>query len=332
MCNILTIGTLVVDLIAIGLPKIAEPGEAIHVTTPIDMHIGGHAANVAIDMLKLGYKGELHVCGAISNDLFGEVLRNCLSRFRINCHLQIVEEAGTARNLILVVKGEDRRFHIYPGANRYLSSRFVIDVIRCVRPCATYIAIGFSPQLDERIADVINAAKNYNSIVLVDVAYPRDFTKKAFLQAMNYADIIHCNDRELVKLLGVNMLDEGLNVISKSKVKIAFITLGSRGAIAVYDNHIIRQKPYKVDVKDPTGAGDAFCSGILIKLHEHGFNLSGLSLSDVSEILAYAQAVGALATTKPGTTTAIGIEPLRDILKQKDSIIKNQEVIRLQVP
>ena len=46
MVEALTVGTFTVDIIAVELPKIAEPGEVIYVSKPIDLHIGGHAANV----------------------------------------------------------------------------------------------------------------------------------------------------------------------------------------------------------------------------------------------------------------------------------------------
>jgi len=329
MCSILTIGTLVIDLIAVDLPRIAGPGEAIHVKKPIDMAIGGHAANVAIDLIKLGVNCDVHVCGAIGDDVFGEIIEGHLSKYKLKPYLQIVKGIGTARNLILVVKGEDRRFHVYPGANRYLNTVFVSNVIEKVKPDFIYIAIGFSPGFDSNIVKVLVKAKEIGSKIMIDVAYPQEFIKKAFMDSIMYADVIHCNDLELKKLTNAKSLIEGLKTINKYNPKLVFVTLGSRGALALYKGYLIRQKSYSVNVVDPTGAGDAFCAGVIYSLTEYGFNVDVLGLREITNILAYAQAVGALATTKPGASTAIEQKSLNILLEQRSKIIEEQEISKL---
>jgi len=68
-------GILVVGLIAAHLPKVSDPGELIFAPEGIEVHMGGHAGNVSIDLRKLGLKqGEVSSIGAVGEDVFGDFL------------------------------------------------------------------------------------------------------------------------------------------------------------------------------------------------------------------------------------------------------------------
>lgn len=83
------------------------------------------------------------------------------------------------------------------------------------------------------------------------------------------------------------------------------LTLGAAGAVAVASDDApapgaARHDGYDVDAVDPTGAGDAFAAGLLTALREG---------RDLRDALAFANAVGALATTGRGAMAAL---PARD--------------------
>lgn len=80
------------------------------------------------------------------------------------------------------------------------------------------------------------------------------------------------------------------------------ITLGESGSVcygtdASPVSGIARHEGYEAEAVDTTGAGDAFMAGVITAL-ERG-------LTDGHDVLALANAVGAVVTTEPGASTAL---------------------------
>ncbi|RLI11984.1 hypothetical protein DRO35_04075, partial [Candidatus Bathyarchaeota archaeon] len=155
-------GILLVDLIAADLPKISSPGEITYVPKGIEVHIGGHCANVSIDLRKLGVReGDVSSTGAVGEDIFGNLLERLLKESEVKTHLQRVSEAGTSKDLILVVSGEDRRFHVDIGANLYLNPGYIIDVLEEEKPKIFYAGgVGITKRLDEHLLRVLQKARD----------------------------------------------------------------------------------------------------------------------------------------------------------------------------
>ncbi|MGI8586845.1 MAG: carbohydrate kinase family protein [Chloroflexia bacterium] len=57
--------------------------------------------------------------------------------------------------------------------------------------------------------------------------------------------------------------------------------------------------------KDRSGAGEAFMAGLLVALLDRGMDLSSLTLDDMAAVFAWANASGALATTRRGAMAAL---------------------------
>ncbi len=333
LIKVLTVGTFTVDIVASGLPKVAEPGEIVNVDTPIDLYIGGHASNVAIDLVKLGVKGHIVACGAVGDDVFARIIRDELSKYGIEFRPMIINEAGTARNAILVVSGEDRRFHIYPGANRYLRSEYVLKVLKSIKPDYMYIAIGFSKFLDLGLKDVIKEAGRLGTFVLLDVARMSDHCAKAINNVMDLVDIVHLNYLELNALVGESDLLKCFMKLSKRPKFMLTITYGEAGAKAIFKNYVIFQPSFKVGSKDPTGAGDAFSAGIISYLIRYlrGKDLNEVGTDEVIKLIMYAQASGASATLAPGATTSVSAEVVESLIEnQGQHLISSTKVYSLE--
>ena len=132
-------GILVADLIAAELPRVSPPGGITFTHRDIEAHIGGHAANVSADLMRLGLKpGEVGCVGAVGNDPFADFFERTLSADGVELNLQRTTRARTSVDLILVVKGEDRRYHVGVGALSYLDPDFVIWAVKEDRPAVFY--------------------------------------------------------------------------------------------------------------------------------------------------------------------------------------------------
>ena len=126
--KVLATGTVMVDVMAVGLPAIAAPGEVVY--TEVDTHIGGHPIDVALDLVQLGKNpNTVATALAIGNGPFGDFVRGVIEPYGTEQFLQDVTTTDTGRNLVLSVAGEDRRFHLDPGANWDLTAEHVISAI-----------------------------------------------------------------------------------------------------------------------------------------------------------------------------------------------------------
>lgn len=322
MAEALTVGTFTVDIIAFDLPKVAEPGEVVRVERPIDLYVGGHAANVGIDLVKLGGFRDVVAVGAVGRDVFSHLIERELSTYGVRVYPQVVRGEGTARNVILVVKGEDRRFHIYVGANQHLTPAHVSRAIRELSPKYVYIALGTSRHLDLGIEEVLKTSREVGTLVLIDIAHVRDTTGSALLKALRLADLAHLNRDELLKVTGLDVPD-GVRKLGLKSSALITVTLGGMGVVAlVRGKALITQPAFSVTPKDPTGAGDAFCAGLLTALKAAGIGSGALDVSDALYVLAYAQAAGAVATSRAGATTAVSGELVERLLGEQEGAVR----------
>ena len=335
MVKAVSVGTFTVDIIAYDLPRIAPPGEIVYVERPIDMYIGGHASNVSIDMIKLGVIKDVVAIGALGEDIFARIVLNELRRYGVKVEPQIVKNVGTARNVILVVKGEDRRFHIYEGANPYLNHKHVVYSLINLKPKYMYLALGVSKDLDENIKKVIREAKKLGVLTLIDIAYVNETSIKALRGIINNVDIVHLNEYELRMLFNIPKDLDLLTALRKFVSicpKLLTITLGSKGLITLTkEGKLVVQPSFNITPKDPTGAGDAFCAGILSFIELRGLSITNLSDDDLKELLLFAQASGASATLAAGATTAVSRDVVEELIKdQGERIISSSKLMNFR--
>ncbi|MEM2122497.1 MAG: carbohydrate kinase family protein [Candidatus Bathyarchaeia archaeon] len=325
-------GILVVDVIAADLPKISNPGELTF--TPVEVHIGGHAANVSIDLVKLGLKGDVSSIGAVGYDLLGDFIEQILKSYGIAVHLIKTRKAKTSIDLILVVRGEDRRFHFDIGANLYLDPGKVEAIVKSKAPLIFYGgAVGLLGEFDEALAKVLKLAKEMGSLTLVDPIKPYRKGWDFLWKATPYIDLFHCNNLEVAEMTGESDVEDAVQALMDHGIKMPIISIGGEGIIAGYGEETYYMPTFNVKVIDPTGAGDAFCAGIIRALTElKGEDLRrGLMLDEdeLIRVLAYGQAAGAVCVTAVGTTTAVEEGKVDELLKsQGDSVVSRMRKVK----
>ena len=193
---------LAADLIAAELPRVSPPGGITFTHRDIEAHIGGHAANVSADLMRLGLKpGEVGCVGAVGNDPFADFFERTLSADGVELNLQRTTRARTSVDLILVVKGEDRRYHVGVGALSYLDPDFVIWAVKEDRPAVFYAGgVGLADKFDHGLADVLREVKRLGCQTFVDPVMPYNKTWHFLRKALRWTDIFHCNDVEALSL------------------------------------------------------------------------------------------------------------------------------------
>lgn len=308
---ILVSGIALVDLIASGLPRVAGPGELVFGS--IRFSVGGHACNVSVDLVQLGLpKSRLRVVFPAGHDMFGRFLLESLKAKGVRADPVITEQASTSLDLILVAEGEDRRYHADPGANIVMSADPVLELLRKHRPRLFYAGgAGLLNRMDARLDAVLKEAQALGARTFVDIVSPY-WQTWAFLQkALPLTDFFHCNLDEAAGFTGLRQPRKALAAICRLGAKHVFLTMGDKGVLAAVPGAVIRVPAFSVKVTDPTGAGDAFSSGLLLKIYQaldSGKQPESLSVGEWKDILVFASACGAACCLGVGTAAAVSAE------------------------
>jgi len=327
-------GILVADLIAADLPRVSPPGGITFAPYGIGLHIGGHAANVSIDLVGLGLKAsEVGCVGAVGKDIFGSFLERALKQHRISVRLQRTGEGATSVDLILVVQGEDRRFHCHVGANALLEPDFVMRFVYRDRPKVFYVGgVGLMDRFDRELKAVLKEVKELGSLTFVDPVMPQNKSWSHLRQALPAIDILHCNEEEAQSLTGRVSLERAMRELLSSGVSLVLVTKGRKGVAAGRRGQLLTLDGFAVDPVDPTGAGDAFCAALIRKVVQEVQRRGQPTLDWTDQrlvpILVEAQAAGAACVTGIGTTSAVKRRNVASLLSAQASRVRESLSIR----
>jgi sugar/nucleoside kinase (ribokinase family) len=320
-----------VDVLAVGIPHVAEPGHVVYTPNQIEALIGGHPIDVAIDLAEMGIPARsIGLVAAIGDGIYGTYVDGVIGGYDFVTHLQRVSSRDTGTNIVLEVTGEDRRFHIDPGANWELSPGFVAGAIAGFEPQILTVRPGYTG-IDRHLAELLEPLDE--TLVLLDVMQPHPSRPvDLVIPALQHVDLVHCNQREALTVTGVADVDEAMGVFFEHGVGMVLLTAGEHGASVITPDQVVDQRGFEVDAVDATGCGDAFCAGIIEYLLRSGSPptrgiLDGLGPEDLAAMLARGQAVGASAATKPGCVEGVSKQTVDRIWSQQGELVLESTVI-----
>jgi fructokinase len=306
MFDVVALGELLIDFTPAG---ISEGGNLRFEENP-----GGAPANVLASLAKLGKKCAF--IGMVGNDRFGKFLKDALQQNGVAVTgIKISKTVNTTLAFVHLEPDGDRSFSFYrnPGADMMLTSKDIdYELIKQAR----IFHFGSISMTDEpsRSATLIAAriAKANGLIVSYDPNYrPSLWTGKEQAIAMmktglELADIVKVSEEELELLTGTADLSKGSAILYEMGNCVVLVTLGSKGCFYRYPGGIGQLPTYEVNTIDTTGAGDAFLGGILywfscLTLTE----IQKLNQNEFQDIIRFANATGALTTTKKGAIPAL---------------------------
>ena len=324
MLKVLACGTIMTDILVVELSKIAEPGEMIYLDRETEARIGGHPVNVAIDLIKLRINPkEIGVVAAIGKGLFGNYVKKIIKNHGFQTFLKKIEKVDTGKNVILEIKGEDRRFHLDPGANLYLDADFTKKIIKEQRPKVFCIRPGYTG-LDLQVAEIFSGIKK--SLVFLDICRPYKKPWTYILPALKYVNVVHCNEEEAINATATKNINEAVETFLKNGIEIITITFGKNGAKLFTADLKISQSGFDVNSIDSTGCGDAFCAGIVYKMIKWN-KYTKFNQKELIEMLTHGQIVGAAASLEVGCTAGVTRKNVEKILKEQKKEILNKTKI-----
>ena len=263
--SILCSGSFVADILVPDLPEIGPPGSLIYAPHGIHLSPGGHSSNVAINLAQLGATN-IYAVGSVGEDEIGDFLIRQLKNRGVTPLPEIHRDSTTAKNVALLVRGEDRRYIAELTANSLLSKEHLLDSIRSSKPDLYYQGtLGGLPKVEKNLSNILEETKRQGTLNFIDVIMPS--SGWGYLDPVYPSmDIFHANWLEASNLTREKEPHNALSKLNQAGVKLAIITDAQNGVIAGTEKHHITMPAFKVDQIDPTGAGDALSAGILAHL------------------------------------------------------------------
>lgn len=298
--DVLCAGVIVADHVSSPISHLPAPGELV-LADKLLLTIGGCAANVAFDLVKLGLSAA--VIGCVGDDVFGRVVADMLRERQVDVSaLRVSPEMETSQTLIVNVAGQDRRFIHTFGANAAFRAADIPSerVAKCrVLYLGGYLLMG-GVQAEE-LAPVFAAARGTGAKTVLDVVTPgaADYLPQ-LEKILPHVDVFLPNDHEAQMILGEKDPFRQAERFRQMGARTSIITMGDRGSILMGQDVRLHAESYRVPFVDGTGGGDAFASGYIDGL------LRGL---DEEGCLRIGSAVGASCVRAIGTTTGVFTRP-----------------------
>ncbi len=289
-------GIVVADHVCAPVDHVPAPGELV-LTERMDLTVGGCAANVAIDLSRLGAR--TGVWGTVGQDVFGRTIRETLEQAGVDCG-QLGESTSreTSGTLVINSQGEDRRFVHSKGANAEFTAA---NLDRELLSSARILYLGgycLNPELTStNVSRLFRAAQSAGVTTVLDVVIPDESDYRSAIEdVLPATDLFLPNNDEARLITGIEDPVEQAETFQRAGAKTVVVTCGTDGAILWSDEQQLRAETYRVDFKDGTGSGDAFAAGYLYGL---------LQRQDIETCLRYGTALGASCVRAPGATTGV---------------------------
>ena len=274
MYDVITVGSATIDVFAkteaelINIKHgkeeetlIAYPSGTKILINNLDFHTGGGGTNTSVAFSRLGLKTAF--LGRLGNDNNADLILQELNKEKID-FIGIIGKIQTGYSVVLDSIEEDRTILTYKGAN----SNLKFSEIKKSRLKTKWLyfssMMGESYKTLEKLAELAKKKK-------IMVAFnPSSYLAKegtVFLRKLlKNVDLLILNKEESEYLVGHNPTIELLKNLSILGPKYTIITDGKNGANAYDGEFHYYIKSNKVRIKETTGAGDSFASGLVAGL------------------------------------------------------------------
>ncbi len=300
---IVVVGSLNLDLV-VPVPRFPAPGETL-LGGDYARHPGGKGANQAVAAARAG--GRVAMIGRVGADAFGTALVSALRHDGVMSDgVATLPDVPTGVAFISVAADGQNVIVVSPGANARLSP----DDLEPARfEDAKVVLLQLEVPLDTTFAAArVGRAAGARVVLNVAPAQPLE------AEGLADVDVLLVNETEAAALTDrsadeVARAPEAAAAELTGRVPAVVLTLGSAGAVwatgagdptrtdagetpAAHG----RVAGHTIDAVDTTAAGDAFAGAFAVRL------AAGATLG---EAVAFANAAGALAATRPGAQPSL---------------------------
>lgn len=230
-----------------------------------------------------GKPGQSAFMGCVGTDAFGKQLEECASTDGVHVHYMKDESTATGSCAVLVKDGERSLIANLAAANNFKPSHLESAESKAIYESASlyYIAGFFLTVSVDSLKIVAEHALANNKTFCLNLSAPFiiDFFGEQLATALEYADVLFCNETEAAAYAKKHELGEDLKEVAlkiaaspkknSAKPRTVIFTQGSDSTIVAcngkVEEYAVTSLP-KEELVDTNGAGDAFVGGFLAGL------------------------------------------------------------------
>lgn len=123
---------------------------------------------------------------------------------------------------------------------------------------------------------------------------------------------------------------EASHGLVQAGVGTALVTMRERGGCARPKTLRVSFPSFKVNTVDPSGAGDAFCAAVILKLVEKHLGIGRpepVPIGEWIEIPTFGAATGTACCIAEGTTTSVNRENVERLLNEQGARFRRRSVV-----
>ena len=269
---------------------------------------GGAPANVCAACAKQGMPASF--IGKVGQDAFGDFLVETMDSVGIDTsHVFRTEKANTTLAFVSLTKEGERDFSFYrnPGADMLLSEK---EIDADWFTSGDYLHFGTVDLIDAPVKKAhikaIECAKKTSCTVIFDpnlrlALWPDERAlKQTVWDFMGEADVLKISDNELFFIFDTDDVKAAAIKAFENGVRIFLYTMGKEGSRMITRNMDVTAPPFRVEVADATGAGDAFIGAFAAQLMAKDIDISCIDETEAGALLTYANACGAMVASRYG--------------------------------
>jgi sugar/nucleoside kinase (ribokinase family) len=297
MFDICIIGNICTDIFVKPLNRLPEKGQLVFLDS-MKVEAGGCGLNPSIYLANMGFRTA--ILGKIGNDAFGDYIAKTLQHANVDISgLKRDNAMPTSATVVAIDEGGERTLMHYLGTNGTLNSKDIdMDVLDSTHLLFIGGAFLMPAFVGTDMARVLKSAKQKGLICALDTAWDaRGKWMETLEPCLAYLDWFLPSYEEAVELSGSTDVARVARFFQEKGAKNVVIKLGAKGCGVFYGNkNGVYVEPLKdIEVKDSSGAGDAFCAGFLtglikgwepVKCAEFGNTLGALCVTEVGAITA----------------------------------------------
>ena len=310
-------GSILVDIIN-TVSKYPQEGQLTQISS-VSRAVGGCVPNVAIDLKRLSPDLDVFASGKVSNDDNGEYAIDVLKDNGVDTeNIAVSDNDKTSFTQVMSINGGQRTFFTYPGS----SADFGIEDIDFNKLGPKMLHLGYFLLL-QKVDDgdgikILKKAIENGVKTSIDLVSENSNRYKKILPCLPYTDYLIINELEGGRLTDIEPTVDNAPQIAKKLIELGVrekvIIHYSEGSVCVSKNgDMTYLDSFSLPngyIKGTTGAGDAFCAGVLLGIYN--------GLSD-NEILNYGRTSAVMALREADATSGLVT------MKEASEIVSNFE-------
>ncbi|HEX2055076.1 MAG TPA: ribokinase [Nitrospiraceae bacterium] len=288
MPKVIVIGSANIDF-TVAVDQLPARGETV-LGREFYQSYGGKGANQAIAARKAG--ADVVFLAKIGTDANGRMMeKHLVSSGLPPTGILRDPKTPTGVALIMVDRNGTNQIAVAPGSNQILTAEEVQRASSLMAGARVLLVQLEIPMATVHQALVLGKKHRLTTILNPAPAQPLS------TDLLKLVDILTPNEREACRLGGQDVAEEAARILVKRGARCVLVTRGAEGALLLDGEGKPRPfAPFPVDAVDSTGAGDAFNGALACAL---------ASGDQLDKAITFANAAGALATTKRGAQEAM---------------------------